>query len=126
MQSPSRRVLYIGVTSDIEKRVFQHKNHLIEGFSSKYNTTRLVHLERFVDIRNAIARETQLKKWQRSKKEWLIQMNNPQWLDLAENWYKQLTGATKGSSTPLRSARHDNSEGQWEATEAMGSSTPDA
>jgi putative endonuclease len=99
MQSPSRRVLYIGVTSNIEKRVFQHKNHAIEGFSAKYNTTRLVYLERFVDIRNAIARETQLKKWRRSKKEWLIGMNNPHWRDLSEGWYKSLVGLTKGSST---------------------------
>jgi putative endonuclease len=100
MQSPSRRVLYIGVTSNIERRVFQHKNHVIEGFSAKYNTTRLVYLERFVDIRNAIARETQLKKWRRSKKEWLIETNNPHWRDLAEDWGKPLPGLTNGSSTP--------------------------
>ena len=97
MQSPSRRVLYIRVTSDIEKRVFQHKNHMLEGFSAKYNTTRLVYLERFGDIRSAIDRETQLKKWRRSKKEWLIEMENPHWKDLAEDWGKPLE--TIGHST---------------------------
>jgi len=77
MQSVSRRVLYIGVTSNIERRVFQHKNHALEGFSAKYNAIRLVRLERFGDIRSAIAREKQLKGWRRSKKEWLIEMDNP-------------------------------------------------
>jgi putative endonuclease len=100
MQSPSRRVLYIGVTSKIEKRVWQHKNHKIEGFSSKYNCTRLVHLEHFSDVRTAIDRETQLKKWRRSKKEWLIELDNPRWLDLAEGLGERLPDATKGCSTP--------------------------
>lgn len=99
MQSVSRRVLYIGVTSNIEKRVFEHQNHLIEGFSAKYNTTRLVLLERYSDIRTAISREKQLKRWNRAKKEWLIELSNPHWDDLAEGWGKPLV-ETKGGSTP--------------------------
>ncbi len=89
MQSPSRRVLYIGVTSDLEKRVYEHKQHLHEGFSATYNTSRLVYFERFSDIRTAIDRETQLKHWRRDKKEWLIQQMNPSWTDLAEHWGEQ-------------------------------------
>ncbi len=85
MQSPLRRALYIGVTGTLQKRVNEHKQHFCEGFSSTYNTTRLVYFERFSDIRSAIGRETQLKHWRRSKKEWLIQQMNPSWRDLAEN-----------------------------------------
>ena len=89
MQSPSRRALYIGVTSNLEKHVHEHKEHLLPGFSSTYNTTRLVYFERFSDIRSAIGRETQLKHWRREKKEWLIQQMNPNWTDLAEHWGEQ-------------------------------------
>jgi putative endonuclease len=89
MQSPLRRVLYIGVTSNLEKRVHEHKHHLLPGFSATYNTNRLVYYERFSDIRSAIDRETQLKHWRREKKEWLIEKMNPTWRDLAEDWGKQ-------------------------------------
>ena len=88
MQSISRRVLYCGVTSTLAQRVRQHKEHVFEGFSSKYNTTRLVYYEVYDDIRKAIARETQVKKWRRAKKEYLIQLLNPHWTDLSEAWGK--------------------------------------
>lgn len=88
MQSISRHVLYIGVTSNLGGRVRQHKEHVFEGFSSKYNTTRLVYFEVYDDIRKAIARETQLKKWRREKKERLIETLNPHWDDLSEAWGK--------------------------------------
>jgi putative endonuclease len=61
----------------------------MEGFSSTYNTTRLVYFERFEDVRAAIARETQLKHWRRGKKEWLIQQMNPSWVDLTDQWGEQ-------------------------------------
>jgi putative endonuclease len=89
MQSPSRRALYIGVTGNLAKRVSEHRQHLFQGFSATYNTTRLVYFERFSDIRSAIDRETQLKHWRRSKKEWLIQQMNSTWRDLAEDWGQQ-------------------------------------
>jgi len=89
MQSPSRHAFYIGVTSNLSKRVGEHKLHLLPGFSATHNTTRLVFFERFSDIRSAIDRETQLKHWRRSKKEWLIQQTNPNWKDLAEDWGQQ-------------------------------------
>ncbi len=91
MQSVSRHVLYIGVTSNLEKRVWEHRNHFYEGFSDKYKTVRLVYFERFSDIRTAIARETQLKHWRREKKEWLITRTNPPWRDLSEEWGGPIT-----------------------------------
>jgi putative endonuclease len=86
MQSPSRRALYIGVTGNLQHRVYQHKQHVFKGFSSTYNTTRLVYYERFHDVHLALEREAQLKHWRRTKKEWLIAQMNPNWIDLAEEW----------------------------------------
>jgi len=59
------RVLYVGVTSDLERRIWQHKQHAIEGFTSKYKVDRLVHFEETTDVREAIAREKQIKGWRR-------------------------------------------------------------
>jgi putative endonuclease len=87
MQSVSRHCLYIGMTSNLRKRVWQHKNHICEGFSDDYNCTRLVHWESFDDVANAIDREKQLKRWRREKKEWLIVRKNPHWRDLAADWF---------------------------------------
>ena len=70
-------VLYIGVTSKLESRTAEHKQKIIEGFTSKYNVTKLVYFEAFGDIRNAIAREKQLKRWRREKKVALIERRNP-------------------------------------------------
>jgi putative endonuclease len=79
--------LYIGVTGDLLKRVFEHKNKSHEGFSSTYNCDRLVYFERFMGPRMAIAREKQLKGWLRAKKIALIEKSNPAWVDLSEGWY---------------------------------------
>ncbi len=79
--------LYIGVTGNLEKRVFEHKRKLHEGFTATYNCNRLVWFERFVEIENAIAREKQLKRWRREKKIALIRAANPTWIDLSETWY---------------------------------------
>jgi putative endonuclease len=78
------RVLYIGVTTDLERRLQEHKLKLTEGFTKKYSVDRLVHLETFADIRDAIARERQIKGWRRAKKVALIEAANPKWLDLSE------------------------------------------
>jgi putative endonuclease len=75
-------VLYTGVTSDLKKRVWQHKEKLVEGFTKKYNVDKLVYYEVFADIRDAIAREKQIKAGSRQKKVDLIQVMNPQWRDL--------------------------------------------
>ena len=79
-------VLYIGVTNCLEIRVVQHKQKLVPGFSQTYKTTKLVYFEPFGDIRNAIAREKQLKHWRREKKVFLIEKQNPRWLDLSANF----------------------------------------
>jgi putative endonuclease len=81
------RTLYIGVTGDLGKRVFEHKKKLHEGFSATYNCDRLVWFERFTEVGGAIAREKQLKGWRREKKIALIEANNPTWVDLSEGWY---------------------------------------
>jgi putative endonuclease len=81
------RTLYVGVTSNLEKRVFEHKRKLHEGFSATYNCDRLVWFERFTEVDFAIEREKQLKRWRREKKIALIEANNPTWVDLSEGWY---------------------------------------
>ncbi len=79
-------VLYIGVTSNIEKRLYEHKKGIVKtSFSSRYNLNKLVHLERYSSIEDAITREKVLKNWKRKWKEWLISKNNRYWLDLAEH-----------------------------------------
>ena len=76
--------LYIGVTSDLDTRILQHKNGTFEGFSKTYSCTRLLYHEKYDDIRTAIAREKQLKGWRREKKLNLIRTTNPECKDLAE------------------------------------------
>lgn len=112
------RTLYIGVTGDLRKRVFQHKWKEYEGFSARYNCDRLVWFEQHEEVAKAIARETQLKKWNRAKKITLIERMNPTWLDLSRDWFeyepadyrrsldqfepkRSLNKTTSGSSTPL-------------------------
>ena len=74
--------LYIGVTSDLIRRVYEHKNKVAEGFTRKYDVDRLVYFETFDDIENAIRREKRLKKWNRAWKIRLIEETNPNWADL--------------------------------------------
>jgi putative endonuclease len=81
--------LYIGVTNDLTKRVFEHKNKLLPGFTAKYNITRLVYFEETNDVQTAIAREKQIKGWLRKKKFALISSVNPKWEDLSSDWYKE-------------------------------------
>jgi putative endonuclease len=79
--------LYIGVTGDLLKRVFQHKWKEHEGFTAKYNCDRLVWFEAQQEITRAIAREKELKGWRRAKKIALIESRNPAWTDLSRDWY---------------------------------------
>jgi putative endonuclease len=76
--------LYTGVTNNLERRVFEHKNHAIEGFTKKYKVTKLVYFEETSDVIAAISREKQIKGWLRKKKIALIESMNPYWKDLAE------------------------------------------
>jgi putative endonuclease len=79
--------LYIGVTSDLTKRVWQHKNGVIKGFTSKYKVDKLVYFESFSNIKDAIQREKQLKGRSRQKKIDLIEKENSNWLDLSRDWF---------------------------------------
>lgn len=80
--------LYIGVTGNLQKRVFQHKWKEHDGFTEHYNCDRRVWFETYQDIRDAIAREKQLKRWRREKKIALIERTNPAWVDLSRDWYE--------------------------------------
>ncbi len=75
-------VLYIGVTNDLKRRVYEHKHKMQKGFSAEYNLSKLVYYEQFFDITQAIDREKQLKKWNRAWKNHLIDKFNPSWRDL--------------------------------------------
>jgi putative endonuclease len=86
--------LYIGMTGNLHKRAFEHKFHRIEGFTDKYEVERLVYWESFDEVQLAINREKQLKGWRRSKKIALIESHNPQWLDLARDWFPWMTVRT--------------------------------
>ena len=80
------RVMYVGVTNNIERRLYEHKNKMVEGFTSKYNVHKLVYLEITNDIKDAVKREKQIKGWKREKKNELVEGTNPEWKDLSENW----------------------------------------
>ena len=78
--------LYIGVTNDLKRRLYEHKNKLIPGFTEKYNVNKLVYFEKTSDIKSAIQREKNLKKWKRSWKQELITKTNPNYEDLSKDW----------------------------------------
>ena len=79
--------MYIGVTNNLERRILEHKNGIVKGFTSKYNINKLVYYEYTSDINAAIAREKQLKGWKRSKKNELVESTNPEWKDISEDWF---------------------------------------
>lgn len=81
--------LYVGMTNDLKRRVWQHKNKQAEGFTKKYNVNRLIYVESFGDVHAAIAREKQIKGFRREKKVALIDKENPFWKDLSESWGKE-------------------------------------
>jgi putative endonuclease len=78
------RVLYTGVTNDLARRVDEHKRGMTDGFTSRYRITRLVYFEEFADIRDAIAREKQVKDWTRERRVALVEQRNPLWQDLTD------------------------------------------
>ena len=100
--------LYVGVTGNLHRRVFEHKSHQVLGFTDKYGVTRLLYWEPFRDVRGAIAREKQLKGWRREKKIALIHLFNPHWVDLARAWYPcmaQEAGRGASAADALRCAK---------------------
>jgi len=80
------RTLYVGVTNNLERRVYEHKHKVIAGFTRKYNLTMLIYLEATSDVRAALTREKQIKGWTRDKKIALIEEQNPMWQDLSKAW----------------------------------------
>ena len=85
LASERNGTLYIGFTSNLPQRIFEHKQHLTPGFTSKYNVDKLVYFERFEDVNDAIKHEKRLKNWHRNWKKDLIEKHNPEWRDLYDD-----------------------------------------
>lgn len=79
-------VMYVGVTNNLERRLYEHRNHLVDGFTKKYNVHKLVYYEYTNDVCSALEREKQLKGWSRAKKNALVAKTNPTWKDLSKEW----------------------------------------
>jgi len=86
LTNKNNNVLYTGITNNIYIRLSQHKQKLVKGFTTKYNCNKLVYYEYFNDVKLAISREKEIKKWRREKKVNLINILNPEWRDLSEEW----------------------------------------
>jgi putative endonuclease len=82
----NNKVMYVGVTNNLEKRIYEHKNKLVKGFTEKYNINKLVYFEETEDVISAIEREKEIKKWRREKKNQLVNLVNPDWRDLSLDW----------------------------------------
>jgi len=80
--------LYIGITDNLKRRIYEHKNKMVDGFSKRYNLKKLVYFEETPDVRVVISREKQLKNWHKEWKLNLIKKNNPTFKDLAADWFK--------------------------------------
>ena len=87
LSNKRKNVLYTGITGNLQGRVYEHKDKLLEGFTSRYNVDRLVYYEEFGDVYEAIAREKQIKNWHRQWKLDLIKKRNPTFVDLSAEWY---------------------------------------
>lgn len=87
LASNKNGTLYIGVTSNLAQRMYQHREGMVEGFTRKYGVYQLVYYEVHLDIYEAITREKRIKKWNRAWKISLIEQNNPQWLDLGKGLF---------------------------------------
>ena len=84
----SSRTLYVGVTNDLVRRVYQHRQKFVEGFTKKYNVSWLVYYEQTQDVKAALFRERQIKGWRREKKVELVDVMNLEWRDLSAGWYE--------------------------------------
>lgn len=88
LASKRNGTLYVGLTNDIERRIMEHKQKVVEGFTARYNVNMLVYFEEFESSEEAALRERRMKKWKRLWKLKLIEKGNPDWNDLSESWYK--------------------------------------
>ena len=87
LSSRNNKILYIGLTNYIQRRLHEHKNKLLDGFTKKYNIYKLVYLEEYSSIHEANQREKQLKKWNRAWKDKIIEKENPHWQDLSDELF---------------------------------------
>ena len=87
--------MYIGITNDLERRLYEHKNKLIDGFIKKYNVHKLVYFEHTNDVNTAMRREKEIKKWRREKKNNLVMTQNPEWKDISNEWSKDFSLRSK-------------------------------
>ena len=97
--SNASRMLYVGVTNDIHRRMSEHRQKLHPGYAARYSITRLVYYEAWGDIGLAIAREKHLKGWTRGRKEALIRDANPEWHDLCADWFQEVRTVMRGDAT---------------------------
>ncbi|MCK4452863.1 GIY-YIG nuclease family protein [candidate division WOR-3 bacterium] len=95
LTNKSNKVLYIGVTNNLIRRIFEHKNKLVEGFTKKYNLKKLIYYESTNHVQDAIKREKQLKNWHRDWKINLIDQFNPEWQDLSEEFVRDAETSLK-------------------------------
>ena len=105
-------VLYVGMTNSLERRVWEHKNKAVPGFTADYNVNRLVWFEEFREVCDAIATEKRIKGWARAKKVALIEQTNPQWTELSEGWYeavmpKEIRDSSQARNDKLMSFRRE-------------------
>ena len=82
----NNKVMYVGVTNDLQRRVYEHKEKMVNGFTKKYNVNKLVYYEQTTDIAAALNREKEIKKWRRNKKNIMVESTNPSWRDLSEDF----------------------------------------
>lgn len=82
----NNKVIYVGITNDLERRIYEHKEKFLKGFTEKYNVNKLVYYEQTPDINAALNREKEIKKWRREKKNRLVVNTNPLWRDLSEDF----------------------------------------
>lgn len=98
------RTLYVGVTNDLVRRMYEHRTKRFGGFTAQYNVDRLVHYEHTPDAQAAIAREAQIKKWSRKKKIALIEATNAKWIDLSDELFPGLTAEVVGRDPAMHRA----------------------
>ena len=89
MTNWNNRVIYVGVTSNLESRVYAHKQKLVDGFTKRYNINKLVYYDQTTDVKAAIEREKQIKGWVRKRKNELVSAMNPGWNDLSTEWFEK-------------------------------------
>ncbi|MCH8088851.1 MAG: GIY-YIG nuclease family protein [Chloroflexi bacterium] len=91
--------LYVGMTNDLQRRMYEHKRKLVPGFTSRYNLSWLAYYETTSDVHAAIAREKQIKGWLRSRKTALLESANPHWVDLSAEWFDALDSSPTSPDT---------------------------